>query len=76
MKKIKLKETSFLGVALAMSVGGLSATAQAAAMGLLLAGQRLLARGLGQRGAFFDSTIDRFADALLFGGVALVPAVV
>jgi len=23
-----------------------------------------------QRGAFFDSTIDRFADALLFGGVA------
>jgi CDP-diacylglycerol--glycerol-3-phosphate 3-phosphatidyltransferase len=23
-----------------------------------------------QRGAFFDSTVDRFADALLFGGVA------
>ena len=65
-----------VAVAAAIAVGagqlqlGLALVILAAVPDLLDGALAKASNSSSQRGAFFDSTIDRFADALLFGGVA------
>jgi CDP-diacylglycerol--glycerol-3-phosphate 3-phosphatidyltransferase len=65
-----------VAVAAAVAVGagqlhlGLALVILAAVPDLLDGALAKASNSSSQRGAFFDSTIDRFADALLFGGVA------
>jgi CDP-diacylglycerol--glycerol-3-phosphate 3-phosphatidyltransferase len=63
-----------VGAAVAIGLGelriGLLLVVLAALPDLLDGALAKASNSSSQRGAFFDSTIDRFADALLFGGVA------
>jgi CDP-diacylglycerol--glycerol-3-phosphate 3-phosphatidyltransferase len=63
-----------VGAAVAIGMGslrlGLLLVVLAAVPDLLDGALAKASNSSSQRGAFFDSTIDRFADALLFGGVA------
>jgi CDP-diacylglycerol--glycerol-3-phosphate 3-phosphatidyltransferase len=63
-----------VGAAVAIGAGslrlGLLLVVLAAVPDLLDGALAKASNSSSQRGAFFDSTIDRFADALLFGGVA------
>ena len=63
-----------VGAAFAIGLGslrlGLLLVVLAAVPDLLDGALAKASNSSSQRGAFFDSTIDRFADALLFGGVA------
>ena len=63
-----------VGAAIAIGFGqlrlGLGLVILAALPDLLDGALAKASNSSSQRGAFFDSTIDRFADALLFGGVA------